>query len=153
MRPLLVSCCLLGLKTRYDGTDNYSPEVIEYIKKNELTPIPVCPEQLAGLATPRSKCWFHKGDGVAVLQNRGKLINQNGEDMTEVFLHGAHETLKIAKISGCKQAILQQRSPSCGLQKIYLNEQLVAGIGITAALLKKNGLSVYSDDNLPPQKT
>ena len=85
MRPVLVSSCLLGLKTRYDGTDNYCQAVIDYIKTNHLTPIPVCPEQLAGLATPRPKCWFSRGDGMAVLTGEGKLINQDGEDVTKVL--------------------------------------------------------------------
>ncbi|MEA3361773.1 MAG: DUF523 domain-containing protein [Thermodesulfobacteriota bacterium] len=150
MQPILVSSCLLGLKTRYDGTDNYCQAVIDYIKANQLTPIPVCPEQLAGLSTPRPKCWFNHGDGVAVLAGNGKLIDENGRNITELFLHGAQECLIVAQLSHCKQAILQQRSPSCGSQNIYLNEKLVKGVGVTTALLKKNGLDIFSNDNLPP---
>ena len=153
MRPILVSSCLLGLKTRYDATDNYCQAVVDYIETNQLTPIPVCPEQLAGLSTPRPKCWFSHGDGAAILTGNGKLIDENGRNVTEVFLHGAQECLKIAKLTHCNMAILQQRSPSCGSQKIYLNEELIEGVGITAALLNKNGLNVFSDDNLPTQKT
>ncbi|MDX2494551.1 MAG: DUF523 domain-containing protein [Desulfuromusa sp.] len=153
MRPILVSSCLLGLKTRYDGTDNYSQAVIDYIKDNQLTPIPVCPEQLAGLSTPRPKCWFNHGDGEAVLTGNGKLVDENGQNVTEIFLHGAQECLIITQLAHCKQAILQQRSPSCGSQNIYLNENLVKGVGVTTALLNKNGLEIFSDDNLPPPKT
>ena len=148
MRTILVSSCLLGLKTRYDGSDNYSQPVIDYIRKNRLTPIPVCPEQLAGLSTPRSKCWFSRGDGEAVLSGNGELSNEEGKDVTESFLFGADETLKIALLTDCKMAILQQRSPSCGSQKIYLNDELVDGVGVTTALLKKNGLKVFGDDDL-----
>ncbi len=68
--------------------------------------------------------------------------------MTESFLFGADETLKIALLTDCKMAILQQRSPSCGSQKIYLNDELVDGVGVTTALLKKNGLKVFGDDDL-----
>lgn len=149
MRPILVSSCLLGLKTRYDGTDNYSQTVIEYIRENRLTPIPVCPEQLSGLSTPRPKCWFSRGDGEAVLSGNGELCNEWGEDVTEVFLHGAEECLRIAVLTDCKQAILQQRSPSCGSQKIYLKDQLIKGVGVTTALLTRNGLKIFADDNLP----
>ena len=152
MRPILVSSCLLGLKTRYDGTDNYSQPVIEYIRKNRLIPIPVCPEQLSGLSTPRPKCWFSRGDGEAVLSGNGELKSEEGKEVTQVFLHGAEECLKLATLAGCKMAILQQRSPSCGSQKVYLNEQLVEGVGVTTALLVKNGLKVFADDNLPGQK-
>ncbi|MCF6266637.1 MAG: DUF523 domain-containing protein [Desulfuromusa sp.] len=152
MRPILVSSCLLGLKTRYNGTDNYCQTVIDYIKKNQLTPIPVCPEQLAGLSTPRPKCWFDHGDGATALAGNGKLINENGQEVTKKFIHGAQECLKIAQLTHCSQAILQQRSPSCGSQSIYLNEELVKGVGVTTALLNKNGLKIFSDDNLPPPK-
>ena len=148
MRTILVSSCLLGLKTRYDGSDNYSQTVIDYIRENRLTPIPVCPEQLAGLSTPRPKCWFSRGDGEAVLSGNGELSNEEGKDVTESFLHGADETLKIALLTDCQMAILQQRSPSCGSQKIYLNDELVDGVGVTTALLKKNGLKVFGDDDL-----
>lgn len=149
MRPILVSSCLLGLQSRYDGTDNYSQTVVDYIERQQLTPIPVCPEQLAGLSTPRPKCWFIHGDGVAVLSGKGELNNEEGQNVTETFLHGAQECLKIAKLTHCKLAILQQRSPSCGSQKIYLKDKLIEGVGVTTALLSKNGLKIFSSDNLP----
>jgi len=149
MRPILVSSCLLGLKTRYDGTDNYCQEVVDFVENNQFIPIPVCPEQLAGLPTPRPKCWFSYGDGAAVLTGNGELINENKENVTEIFLSGAQECLKIAEMTHCKFAILQQRSPSCGSQRIYLNEKLVEGVGMTTAVLNKNGVKVFSNDNLP----
>jgi len=149
MQPILVSSCLLGLKTRYDGTDNYSQEVADYLKKHNLTPIPICPEQLAGLPTPRPKCWFSQGDGSCVINNNGNLINENGVDVTQVFVQGAEESLKIAQLTGCSQAILQQRSPSCGSTSIYQNGVLVSGVGTTTALFRHNGITVHGDDTLP----
>lgn len=149
MRPILVSSCLLGLKTRYDGTDNRCQDVIDFLRDNQLAPVPVCPEQLAGLPTPRPKCWFLRGDGDAVRASEGQLTDEQGQDITEKFLHGAREALKVAQLSGCTQAILQQRSPSCGTDKIYLNETLVAGMGVTTAILRKNGIIVFGHDNLP----
>ena len=153
MRTVLVSSCLLGLKTRYDGTDNYCQAVFDYIESNRLTPIPVCPEQLAGLSTPRPKCWFTQGDGLTTLSGKGKLINEEGLDMTEAFLRGAQECLKIAQLTHCNIAILQQRSPSCGSHKIYVDEALVEGVGITTALLTEKGVQVFSNDSLPPMKS
>ncbi|MFK5925783.1 MAG: DUF523 domain-containing protein [Desulfuromusa sp.] len=153
MRPILVSSCLLGLKTRYDGTDNYCQAVVDYIESNQLTPIPVCPEQLAGLSTPRPKCWFSCGDGASVFAGSGKLVNEDGKDTTQTFIHGARECLKLAKMTQCQVAILQQRSPSCGSQKIYLGEKLIEGVGVTTALLNKSGVKVFSDDNLPTKTT
>lgn len=148
-RTVLVSSCLLGLKTRYDGTDNYSKAVIDYLNNNQLIPIPVCPEQLAGLATPRPKCWFSRGDGKAVINRQGSLCNETGEDVTNIFISGAKQTLKLANLTHCKHAILQQRSPSCGTKMIYLQGELITGIGVTSALLKQNGIQVFGDDELP----
>ena len=152
MRPILVSSCLLGLKTRYDGTDNHCQDVIDFIKNNNFIPIPVCPEQLAGLPTPRPKCWFSDGDGAAVLSGHGTLINENRNDVTKVFLSGAQECLKIAEMTDCEIAILQQRSPSCGSKNIYRNGELVEGVGLTTAVLSKNGVKVFSNDHLPSKK-
>ena len=152
MQSILVSSCLLGLKTRYDGTDNLCPDVMNYLRNNQLIPIPVCPEQLAGLPTPRPKCWFLRGDGNKVCTAEGCLTDENGQDVTGKFLQGAYETLKIAQLTGCTQAILQQRSPSCGTDNIYLNETLVVGMGVTTAILRKNGIIVFGHDNLPDKK-
>jgi len=146
--PVLVSSCLLGLRTRYDATDNRNEQVFEYLKRNDLIPIPVCPEQLAGLPTPRPKCWFRCGDGADTLNGTGELTDEHGRDVAQAFLHGAEEALKVARLSNCQAAILQQRSPSCGTRIIYLNEVKTAGIGVTAALLKQNGLRVLGDDEL-----
>lgn len=149
MNPILVSSCLLGLKTRYDATDNYSQAVVDFLEQQKYTPIPVCPEQLAGFSTPRPKCWFSLGEGGSTLNNAGRLCDENGNDVTNQFIHGAQATLKMAQLTNCDKAILQQRSPSCGSRLIYLNNKLTEGMGVTAALLKKNGLKIYSNDDLP----
>jgi uncharacterized protein YbbK (DUF523 family) len=146
---VLVSSCLLGLATRYDATDNFSQEVANYIEKHDITPIPICPEQLAGLGTPRPKCWFCSGDGRAALHGDGTLINEEGEDMTAHFIKGAQKALEIAKRTGCSTAILQQRSPSCGTRTIYIDQQLSPGMGITAALFAEQGIETIGDNELP----
>jgi uncharacterized protein YbbK (DUF523 family) len=145
---VLVSSCLLGLATRYDATDNVSPEVLDYLKNHQLIPIPVCPEQLAGLPTPRPKCWFTHGAGEEVLAGNGALCDEQGRDVGAQFLRGAEQTLKLAQLSGCRQAILKQRSPSCGSAKVHRNGQLVSGLGVTAALLKRHGITLLSEEDL-----
>lgn len=152
MKTVIVSSCLLGLATRYDGSDNLSRNVLDFIEEHQLIPIPVCPEQLAGLPTPRSKCWFYQGNGEHALNHGKGLQNEEGEDVTEHFIKGAEQTLEIAGLTACRLAILQQRSPSCGTRSVYLKQELTAGMGITAALLKKHGIEVFSDENLPDGK-
>lgn len=148
MNTVLVSACLIGVCSRYDGQHKCNRKVLDYIRDHNLIPVPVCPEQLGGLATPRPKSWFAKGDGDKVLTACGELVNEHGEDVTSHFLRGAEETYKIAQLSNARSAILQQRSPSCGFGFIYLENQLVAGNGVTAALLNQKGLTILSDDKL-----
>lgn len=145
---VIVSSCLLGLPTRYDGSRNYSQGVVDYLQRHKLVPIPVCPEQLAGLATPRHKCWFSEGDGGTLLQGNGRICDELDNEQTAVFLQGAEETGKIAELIGCNLAILKQRSPSCGTRQIHRNGQLVSGLGVTAAMLQKAGLKLLSEEDL-----
>jgi len=131
----LCSACLLGVKCRYDGQDSLNEKVVELLKTEIL--IPVCPEQLGGLPTPR--------EPAEIVGNR--VITKSGEDVTNKFLRGAMETLRIAKLFGVKEAILKQGSPSCGCGKIYdgtFSGKTIRGDGITTALLKKHGIKVIT---------
>ena len=145
---VLVSACLLGVNCRYDGTSNMNQGVLDYLHKNKLQPIPVCPEQLAGLSTPRPKVWFTQGDGQTYLQQKAILINEDGVDSGADFFRGAEEALRIARICRCEKAILKQRSPSCGSRQIYLNNELVNGNGMACALLLQAGLEVTCEEHL-----
>jgi len=147
-KTALVSSCLMGLQTRYDGSDNFSEAATDFLKEQDLIPIPICPEQLAGLPTPREKCWFKDGDGQRVLQDEGRLCNESGEDVTSFFLRAAAESCKVAELTGCRIAILKQRSPSCGSRKIHRSGQLVDGMGVTAAALKNAGLQIIAEDDI-----
>ena len=147
-RTILVSACLLGLPTRYDGKTKLSQAVIDYLEREDLLPIPVCPEQLAGMPTPREKTFFHSGDGHDVLADKGKVISSSGQSMNEVFCHGAKLVLKIARLSNCHRALLKERSPSCGVHQIYLGDECVKGVGVTTALLIDEGLEVISEEDL-----
>lgn len=145
---ILVSSCLLGLPTRYDGSDNLVQAVVDYLTENGYTPVPVCPEQLAGLPTPRPKCWFTQGDGAAVLKGQGRIYDENEKEVTDLFIRGALSSYQIAQLADCSSAILKQRSPSCGCGKIHQNGQIITGLGVTAALLQQKGLKILSEEDL-----
>jgi len=135
----LVSACLAGMKTRYDGKAKPCRRVIEMVRKGEA--VPVCPEQLGGLTTPRP----------ATELINGHAFTCDGRDVTEALAKGAEEALKIAKLAGCTEAILKARSPSCGCGEIYdgtFSGKLKRGDGVFAALLKKNGIMVCTEDDV-----
>ncbi len=147
-RPILVSACLLGLSTRYDGKSKRNPQVLEHLRKNGLIPIPVCPEQLAGLPTPRPKTCFAAGDGADVLDGRGSLVRDDGSEVGGIFVSGAEETLQIARLTGSRKALFKERSPSCGVHQVYCGHRIVSGQGVATALLLRNGLQVYSEEEI-----
>ncbi len=140
---ILVSACLLGLHTRYDGGTTPDPELLE--PPEGVVYVPVCPEQLGGLPTPRPPCEFLRADGNAVLEGQDQLVEvESRRDRTAAFLKGARETLRIAQLLGARKAILKESSPSCGLRWVYRNGRRVPGTGVTAALLLREGLEVKS---------
>lgn len=157
---VLVSACLLGIKSRYDGKDSLSRELLE---RQDIIKVPVCPEQMGGLPTPRPQCeirWRVRdeapsgegGSGIAdgnapggsdVLDGLAGVFTLDGnEDMTKGFLRGAREGLKAAVASGAKHAILKEKSPSCGVNFTVNNGQVVRGRGVFSALLQLEGISV-----------
>lgn len=147
-RPILVSACLLGLLTRYDGASKRNLTVIDHLRRQDLIPIPVCPEQLAGLPTPRPATRFADGSGADVVTGRGRMVNDRGETVNDLFLRGARESLKLAKLAGCQEALLKERSPSCGVHQVYLGDDIVEGCGVTTALLEASGIMVFSEEDL-----
>jgi uncharacterized protein YbbK (DUF523 family) len=129
----------LGVRCRYDGKSKPDKKIKDLLERYEL--IPVCPEIMGGLSTPRNP---------AEISN-GKVISDKGEDVTKEYIKGARETLKIARIYGCRYAILKENSPSCGTGKIYdgtFTKKLTYGYGIAADLLKKNGIKVIGETEL-----
>ena len=135
----MVSACLLGLPTRYDGKSKPCEEVLKLAEKHVL--VPFCPEQLGGLPTPRPRSEIRGG----------KVINELGEDVTENFVRGAEASLKIAKIVKPDLIILKSKSPSCGLRRVYdgtFSGKLVEGIGIAARALKEAGFNLITEEDL-----
>lgn len=145
----LVSACLLGVNCRYDGQNELNEKVTRLAAQEVL--IPVCPEQLGGLGTPRESMGIIGGGGSEVLDGKARVVDRSGKDVTENLVRGAEEVLKIAKSLGVKDAILKAKSPSCGCGKIHsgaFSDMLVKGNGVTAELLKRNGIHVITEDNL-----
>jgi len=147
-KTILVSSCLLGLDSRYNGICKKNQDVLDFLAANGWTAVPVCPEQLAGLPTPRPATQFANGDGDAVLTGNAVVLNSRGVDMNAAFIKGAEQALTIAGLSNCTLAILRERSPSCGVHEIYRNGSVVPGRGVTTALLRNQGLAIYSEDDL-----
>ncbi len=135
MRPdrqqCLVSSCLTGLCTRYDGRCRSDDNCLRALKSYHY--IPVCPEQLGGLATPRPAADLTAGDGHAVLRGRARVITREGIDVTSQFIAGAEAVLHIARTQQISLAMLKAKSPSCGSGQV---------VGVTAALLLEHGITV-----------
>ncbi len=141
METILVSACLLGEKCKYSGESNYCQEVVDFLKSTGAEIIPVCPEVLGGLPTPRMP---------AEIRDE-RVITEDGRDVTEEYIKGAGETLKIAREKNCRRAVLKDRSPSCGSGFIYdgnFAKKLIPGDGMTVRLLKEAGISVCGESGL-----
>lgn len=137
----IVSACLCGLRTRYNGDSSEDPEVLQHLKRGDA--IPLCPEQLGGLPTPREPVEFRGGDGQAVLRGKARVLGfQTGEDLTDNLLRGARELLEMAKRLGVRSAILKEGSPSCGLHWVKVDGRWKNGMGVTAALLREAGIEL-----------
>lgn len=136
---ILISACLLGLRCRYDGASKPHPLAGELAKRHTL--VPVCPEQLGGLATPRPPA-----------ERQGERVVANtGADVTEQYRRGAEEALRLCRLFGCEAAVLKERSPSCGHGTVYdgtFTGTLAAGHGVTAELLAAHGIPVYGESQL-----
>ena len=127
----LVSACLLGLATRYDGKSRPSEKYRRELGGGIV--IPFCPEQLGGLPTPRPAADLVDGDGHDVLAGRARVVTHEGDDVTRFFIHGAEQVLAIARSQTVQSVFLKARSPSCGLSP---------QVGVTAALLLSHGYTV-----------
>ena len=130
---MIVSACLAGFPCRYDGKAKPCAEVMELVRAGKA--IPLCPEQLGGLPTPRSPCEILAG----------RVVDKTGADRTVEYRRGAEAVLTAARTYGATQALLQKRSPSCGSGWIYdgtFSKTLRQGDGITARLLAENGIQV-----------
>jgi uncharacterized protein YbbK (DUF523 family) len=134
----IVSACLCGVNCRYDGGSKSNPKIVKLVREGKA--IPVCPEQLGGLSTPRSP--------VEIIN--GKVMTKDGVDKTPEFKKGAQESLMIAEMANCDEAILKSKSPSCGCGQIYdgsFTGKLTKGDGIFTKLLKEKGIKCSTEED------
>ncbi len=150
MKRVIVSACLLGINCKYNGGNNRDPLVVELFKRGVA--VPLCPEQLGGLPTPRPPAKIADGDGLSVIQGKARVRTVDGSDLdvTENFLKGAYETLFVTELlsDSCIACVLKEKSPSCGVKRIYRfeSDDLKEGMGVTAALLHSRGFKILSSD-------
>ena len=163
--PLLISACLLGVACNHEGRGSPRAVVDELAERYRL--VPVCPEVLGGLPTPRAAAELTGGEGADVLAGPGPdgsggagVVNINGDDVTAAYRRGAEAAVTLAQAVGATRAVLKARSPSCGSAAVYdgtFSRRLVPGRGVTAAALAAAGLEVGSEEDAaaagPPSAT
>jgi len=155
VQKILVSSCLLGNKVRYNaGCLSLQRADLDWLETHcEL--VVFCPEQSAGLPTPRAPAEIVQGQGIDVLQGRAQVLNNDGSDVTQPFILGAEKTLTICQSLAIKHALLAEGSPSCGSTVIYdgsFSGNKVKGAGVTAALLEQAGIQVFNQYSISQLK-
>lgn len=148
---ILVSACLVGEPTQYDGGDMRCdhPKLEQWLREGRI--ISICPEAEGGCPTPRPPAEIMDGDGESVVEGEAKVFSVNGQDVTKQYMLGAQKALQLAQRNGVSVAILKARSPSCGNRFIYdgtFSNTLKAGKGVTAALLEREGIRVFNEEEI-----
>lgn len=147
----MISACLAGELTRYDG--QYKPLTEAWLDRLLIKGclIKCCPEMEGGMPVPRPPAQLVGGDGEAVLTGRAKVMDIKGEDVTGPFVRGAERSLSIVQQNSIRLALLKEKSPSCGVRQIYdgtFENRLVHGSGVASALLRKNGVYIFSENEI-----
>jgi uncharacterized protein YbbK (DUF523 family) len=147
---LLISACLLGVACNHEGRGSPRAVVDELARRYRL--VPVCPEVLGGLPTPRAAAELAGGDGANVIAGAesARVVSVEGNDVTAAYRRGAEAAVALARAVGATRAVLKARSPSCGSSAVYdgtFSRRLVPGRGVTAAALAAAGLEVGSEED------
>ena len=151
MVKVLVSACLMGERVRYDGAKVPCSSAILNSWKADGLIVPFCPEVAGNLPVPRPPAEIIKGTGTDILKKNTHVFNINGQDVTESFIKGAREALRLVKEMQVKLAILKDGSPSCAKTSIYdgsFSGSKRPGKGVTTALLEKNNINVFSENEI-----
>ena len=143
---IIVSACLLGINCRYDGGNSLDETILSIIPRDHC--VPLCPEQLGGLSTPRLPSHIVRASGREVLDGTSAIHNSSGSDVTAQFIRGAREVLAIARLLKIDTALMKEYSPSCGVCYIKRNGEAVKGMGVTSSLLSSEGITVISSEQL-----
>ena len=150
LKCIVISACLAGLHTRYDGASRPHP-MLALLRERAIL-VPVCPEILGGLGIPRIRCRFSGGDGRAVLRGEARIIDTNGTDRTTSFLRGAEETTRVVELIFPDLIIFKEGSPSCGIRKVDIEGNKVQGCGVATAMMAKRGILMISEEDLLPEE-
>ena len=145
----IVSACLCGVNCKYSGGNNKNEKCMKLLREGRA--ILVCPEQMGGMNTPRNPVEIVGTAKEIIEEKKGKLVDCEGNNNTESFIKGAYEVLNIVRETGINRAILKEGSPSCGCNLVYdgtFSGKRVAGKGITAYILEKEGVNVFSDEDI-----
>jgi uncharacterized protein YbbK (DUF523 family) len=145
---ILLSACLAGLHTRYDGSSRPHP-MLDGLRSGSLL-VPVCPEILGGLGIPRLSCRFSGGDGTTVLRGEAAIIDTNGIDRTSSFLRGAEETVRVVELISPDLIIFKEGSPSCGIRRVDIGGEKRQGCGVVTAMLSGRGIPIISEEDPLP---
>lgn len=148
MIRILISACLLGRPVRYDGGGKPLGDPRLAIWQAEGRLVPACPELAGGLPVPRPAAEIAGGSGAEVLSGLARVVTADGVDVTAAYVEGARAALDVARAEDCRLALLIDRSPSCGGRRIHdgsFSGRLLAGEGVTAALLRGHGIAVFTD--------
>lgn len=137
---VVVSACLLGVRCRFGGGSATADALCDGAESRSY--IPVCPEQLGGLTTPREKACLKGGDGGDVIDGKATVVTEEGSDVTAHYVRGAEEVLRLALMFGARKALLKENSPSCGVTLTHRESGLTEGKGVTAALLARYGIEL-----------
>lgn len=145
----LVSPCIFGIPTRWDGEHCLEQRLVQLAAEGRV--IPFCPEAAGGLSIPRPEAEIMGEDGHAVLDGEAQVVSIEEVDVTPEYVRGAELGLALARKYGIKRAILKAYSPACGSRQIYdgtFSLTLKPGQGVFAALLARNGITIYSENDL-----
>ena len=136
---ILISACLLGENCKYNGGNNYNPAVAEFVKKQDV--LPICPEMMAGMGCPRTP--IEIVDGV--------LMDRNGNNVDAAMREAVVQAMEMIRKENIQCAVLQSRSPTCGVNQIYdgsFSGKLIPGSGVLAQALKDEGYRVIDAEDI-----
>jgi len=146
----IVSACLLGERCRYDGKDKEHPEVVRFLQNKKY--VSVCPELLAGWGSPRPAVQFSGGGASEVVEGKAIIRDNLGRDRTESLTKGINEALRLVRSSDPGEAILKEKSPSCGVMQVYRDGKLTRGEGLFTHRLREKGVRVRSEESFAKEK-
>lgn len=149
--PVIVSACLIGQRCRYNGEDKGHPGVIRFLRRKKY--VALCPEMLAGWGSPRLAVEFHGGGAADVAAGKAKIQDERGKDRTESLMEGISMALEQAQTLNAREAILKEKSPSCGVRRVYRDGKLSRGEGLFTHWLRKKGVQVRSEEGFAQKRS